>query len=55
MSRIMTPQDDRPDVRVLDEEVWDNPARLSAAELYNHAGSGARPRPAALDDLEDDR
>lgn len=55
MSRAMTPRDERADHRLLDEETWDSPGRLTDADLYAHAGAARRRGGAALDDPEDDR
>lgn len=55
MSRAMTPFPERADARLLDEEVWDSPGRLTDSDLFAHAGPGWRRGDAALDDPEDDR
>lgn len=41
--------------RVLDEDVWDNPGRLTVADIFAHAGPGWRRGDVALDDPEDER
>lgn len=46
---------DRADAALLDEEVWDSPARLTAAELFAHAGTGRCRGDFVPDDPEDDR
>ena len=55
MTRARSPSHDRADPWLLDEEVWDNPRRLTDADLFAHAGPGWRRGDAALDDPEDDR
>ncbi len=51
----MTLFDTRPDPRLLDEEAWDSPDRLTDADLFAHAGAGWRRGDGVLDDPEDDR
>jgi hypothetical protein len=55
MSRAMTLPTERFDFRVLDEDVWDNPGRLTGADIFAHAGPGWRRGDVALDDPEDER
>jgi hypothetical protein len=55
MSRAMTPPPVSVDFWLLDEEVRDNPRRLSRADTYVHAGPGWRRSAVAVDDPEDDR
>ena len=55
MSRIMTQRDERSEPWLPDEDIWDNPARLSAADLYMHAGTGRRGGGAVIEDPEDGR
>ena len=40
---------------LLDEETWENPGRLTAADLYAQAGADRRGVPNPLDEPEDDR
>lgn len=55
MNRPMTPSPERADTRLLDEEVWDSPGRLTDSDLFAHAGPGWRRSGRALEDPEDDR
>lgn len=51
----MTPPLDNVDVWLLDEDVWDNPGRLTGADVQAQAGPGWRRGEVALDDPEDER
>ncbi len=55
MSRAVRKSPDRIDPWLLDPEVWDNPGRLTDADLFAHAGPDWRRGDTALDDPEDDR
>jgi hypothetical protein len=55
MSRVMTRSTDRFDFRLLDQEAWDSPGRLSDVDIYTHAGPGWRRGDIALDDPEDEQ
>ncbi len=54
MSRAM-PHSEKTESRLLDEEAWDTPRRLSDSDLFTHAGPGWRRGETSLDDPEDDR
>lgn len=55
MTRLTKRRAPRPDSRLLDEEVWDAPPRLTHAELFTHGGAGWRRAGFDLDDPEDVR
>jgi hypothetical protein len=55
MSRAMTRYRPYADDRLLDDELWDSPARLTDADLFAHANPGWRRSDCPLDDPEDDR
>ncbi|MDO9588607.1 MAG: hypothetical protein Q8R45_05285 [Brevundimonas sp.] len=50
MTRSRTPKDPR----LLDDALWDQPRRLTEAELFSHANPGWRRNACPLDDPEDD-
>lgn len=55
MSRAMTRTSELSDARLLDEDVWDIPRRLTEADLFAHGGPGWRRGDRPADDPEDDR
>lgn len=55
MTRARRQNEDRADDRLLDEDVWGAPGRLSAAELFTHGSDGWRRNSCDLDDPEDHR
>ncbi|MGZ9098267.1 MAG: hypothetical protein ACXW3O_01060 [Brevundimonas sp.] len=55
MTRVMTRARPPSDARLLDDDLWGSPARLTETDLFTHAGPGWRRRPRPLDDPEDDR
>jgi len=55
MTLAPTRNKDRADAGLLDEDVWDAPGRLTAAELFTHGSDGWRRNSCDLDDPEDCR
>ena len=55
MRDAMTLSPDSADFWLLDEDAWDNPGRLTDADIHAHAGPGWRRGEVALDDPEDER
>lgn len=55
MTRRLTSRDDRSDPRLLDEEAWDAPRRLTLDDLFTHSGDGWRRAGFHLDDPEEFR
>jgi len=55
MSAAMPQADDRTPPWLPDEETWESPGRLTAAELYVHAGAGRAYGCGAVEDPEDER
>lgn len=51
----MTRFRERPDPRLLDDELWEQPRRLSDADLFTQANPGWRRNACPMDDPEDDR
>jgi len=47
--------DDRADPRLLDEDAWEAPGRLTEAELFTHGSDGWRRNSCDMDDPEDCR
>jgi hypothetical protein len=55
MTRRHTSPDDRRDVRLLDEDAWDAPRRLTHDDLFTWGDDGWRRAGFASDDPEDFR
>ncbi|MGZ9114619.1 MAG: hypothetical protein ACXW3K_08350, partial [Brevundimonas sp.] len=55
MTRRRKRHEDGRDFRLLDEEAWDAPRRLTDADLFTHGGDGWRRVASHLEDPEDFR